>query len=146
MRASARAAVCGLAIGLLTAAGCGNSTGQATGKVTWKGVPVEGAELTFAPVAAPEATIHGASGPDGVYHLNYLKDGGLPAGNYRVTVTAYTLRSGKPLPGGEEGSALRGDEGKVVKHTYAFERAVVAGANTHDFELNEGQKVGDDSD
>ena len=138
-----RALACGLLVGLLSAAGCGSSTGQATGKVTWKGVPVDGAELTFAPVADPAATVHGTSGPDGAYHLNYIKDGGMPPGKYAVKVAVYTLRNGKPLPGGEEGATLRGDEGKVVKHTFTFDREVAAGANPHDFELNEGQKVRD---
>ena len=49
-------------------------------------------------------------------------------GRYKVTVAYYTLRNGKPLPGGEEGAALRGDEEKVVRHVYGFDRDIVAGA------------------
>ena len=138
MCAMARAVACGL---LFAAVGCGGATGQATGKVTRNGKPVSSAEITFASATDPEATVHGASGPDGVYHLSYITGGGIPPGKYKATIAFYTLRNGKPLPDGEEGSALRGDETKVIRHAVEFERDIAAGSNPHDFELNDGKKV-----
>jgi len=137
MRAMARAVACGL---VFAAVGCGGATGQATGKVTRGGGPVPSAEITFASATDPEATVHGASGPDGVYYLSYISGGGIPPGKYKVTVAYYTLRNGKPLPDGEEGAALRGDETKVVRHAVEFERDIAAGSNPRDFELNDGKK------
>lgn len=142
MRALARAAACGVFVaGLLAVVGCGGATGQATGKVTRDGKPVPDAEITFTSVTDSQATVHGASGPDGVYYLSYITDGGIPPGKYKVTVAFYTLRNGKPLPGGEEGAALRGDEEKVTRHSFEFDRNIAAGGNPHDFELTEGRKV-----
>lgn len=123
------------------AVGCGGATGQATGKVTRNGVPVTAAEIAFTSTTDPEATVHGATGPGGVYHLSYITNGGLPPGKYKVAVAYYTLRNGKPLPDGEEGSTLRGDETKVIRHAVEFERDIVAGTNPHDFELNDEKKV-----
>src|SRR5690348_2228199 len=120
---------------LLAAAGCGRPAGQPAGKVTWKGQPVAGAELTFEPQAGPEAAAYGASGADGTYHLEFRKGGGLPVGPCKVTITRYTLPNGKPLPEGEEGAALRGNEEKVRRHSVVFDKEITPGANALDFEL-----------
>jgi hypothetical protein len=142
MRALARAAACGVFVtGLLAAVGCGGATGQPTGKVTRNGKPVPDAEITFTSATNSRATVHGSTGPDGVYHLSYIRDGGLPPGKYTVTVAFYTLRNGKPLPDGEEGAALRGDDEKVIRHAVEYDRDIAAGGNPHDFELTEGRKV-----
>lgn len=120
-------------------AGCGAPLGQATGKVTWKGTPAARADVVFTPEADPDAAVFGVSGPDGTYHLDYARKRGVLAGKCKVTITWFTLRDGKPLPDGEAGAALRGDDEKVLRHVYEFDKAVAAGPNPIDFELAEGR-------
>lgn len=124
---------------LLAAAGCGGTTGQPAGKVTWNHQPVSGAEIAFEPEAGPESAAFGSSGEDGTYRLEFRKGTGLPTGRCKVTITRYTLPNGKPLPEGEEGAALRGDEDKVRRHTVVFDKEIAAGPNALDFELTEGK-------
>jgi hypothetical protein len=127
------------AVVLLAAVGCGQPAGQPAGKVTWKGQPVAGAELAFEPESGPEAAAYGTSGQDGTYSLEFRKGGGLPAGPCKVTITRYTLPNGKPLPEGEEGAALRGDEERVRRHKVVFDKAITPGPNALDFELTKGK-------
>ena len=93
-----------LAAALLTApgviAGCGSGSGAAdsypaNGVVTLDGQPVEGAIVTFAPTS-PEAGVGGAQAStdsSGRFEMSHLRDNGqttvagLPAGEYRVTIT-----------------------------------------------------------
>jgi hypothetical protein len=138
-----RSAACALCAALVLAAGCGRPVAQSTGKVTLKGAQVPGAEVAFESPSAPEDAAYGTSGNDGTYTLSYRKDNGLPPGKYRVTVTRYTLPNGKPLPPGEEGATLRGDETKVVRHAVVFDKDLAAGANGIDLELSEGRKSKD---
>lgn len=126
----------GVLLGLLV--GCGSSC-KPSGKVTLRGEPIAGAELIFRPVATPDAPIIGLSGSDGAYRLDYAGKSGVPTGKCRVVVTHYTLPNGKPLPGGEEGAALKSGDKKVVRTVYSFERDLAAGASTQDFELSEGK-------
>lgn len=123
------------------AVGCGASLGQATGKVTWKGTAAARADVVFAPEADPDAAVYGVTVADGSYHLDYARKRGILAGKCKVTVTWFTLRDGKPLPDGEAGAALRGDDAKVVRHVYQFEKDVAAGLNAFNFELTEGRPV-----
>lgn len=139
-RLSRAAAGAACAAALLLAAGCGGSLGTPGGKVTLGGNPVADASLTFLPAANPDAVASGVTGPDGTYRLDYGTKRGLAPGKCTVRVTVYTLKSGKPLPGGEQGAALKGDDTKTVQHTYVFETDVPAGASTLDFELNQGKK------
>jgi hypothetical protein len=137
----ARFMACGLLLAALTAAaGCRGSSAQATGKVTLNGQPVPDAEVVFRTDARPDAAVFGKSGADGSYYLNYPTPDALPAGKYKVTVTRYSLKNGKPLPPGEEGEALRADEEKVLRHDYVFDKEVVAGQNRIDLELKEARK------
>jgi hypothetical protein len=126
------------------AAGCGRPLGQATGTITFQGAPVAGAEIAFESTTSDD-TAYGVSLEGGAYALDYRTRTGLPAGAYKVTVTRYTLRNGKPLPGGEEGAALKGDEGRVIRRSYVFEIELAAGPNPHDFELSRGTEVREDS-
>jgi hypothetical protein len=130
------------AAALVLACGCGDPTGRPAGKVTLGGQPVVGAELRFEPSANKDAPVTGLSGEGGVYVLDFGKKGGVPVGPCVVTITYYTLPNGKPLPGGEQGSALRSDPEKVARHEYVFEKEVVKGDSAMDFELSVGRKTG----
>jgi hypothetical protein len=107
--------------------------------VTLSGKALPEAELSFAREGDPETTVHGRSGPDGRFYLNYPLGNGTPPGKYRIVVTRYTLPNGKPLPGGEEGEALRSDEARVRRWMVRFDRELGAGSNTLDLEWNQGQ-------
>ena len=54
------------------------------------------------------------------------------------------MPNGKPLPGGEEGAALKNGDKKVVRTVYSFERDLAAGASTGDFELSEDKPGADE--
>ncbi len=143
MAMPARSWACGLlVVGMLVVVGCGGATGRPVGKVTWKGSPVAQAELRVVPASDPDRAVFGVSGPDGAYHLDFGRLGGVPAGACKVTITRYTLPNGKALPEGEQGAALRGDADKVVRHFYEFDRDVPAGGTTINFELSEGRPIG----
>jgi hypothetical protein len=122
----------------LSLSGCTGSTARVTGNLTLGGEPLADAELTFA-LAGTTQTVHGKSGPDGRYWLNYPQGNGMPSGKYRVVVTRYTLPDGKPVPSGEEGVALRGDEERVRKWSVQFEHEIKAGENQLDLEWTLGQ-------
>ncbi len=119
--------------------GCGAPVGQVKGHVTLKKQPMPGAELAFHSVAKAEDQFFGGAGADGVYHVSYRGNRGLPVGDYQVTVSWYTLPNGKPLPPGEDGQAIKNADG-AVKHSAEFQKQVSSGANVIDFELTEGKK------
>lgn len=123
----------------LLAVGCGGAVAQPTGRVTLKGEPLAGAELTFLPAADPNAVATGVTDADGRYRLDYGTKRGVAVGKATVRIVRYTLLNGKPLPPGEQGTALKGDDTKSVRHTYTFEKDVAAGGAI-DFELSEGKK------
>lgn len=125
-----RSAFCFLAILLAcSTVGCGksglNGTYRATGKVTYKGQPIEGATVVFSPVAQDGRAASAMTDAQGVFSLTTLEanDGALP-GQYKVfiskTTTAgkanmtpdearMTLSSGRP-------TVLPRDEGLPVKY------------------------------
>jgi hypothetical protein len=126
----------------LFTSGCGGEpTGQVTGRVTLQGQPLHGAAMVFVSTTNPDHVFTGASARDGTYQVSYRIGDGLPAGNYKVTITIYTLPSGLPFPPGERADVLK-DEGKLVEASYVFEKDIAAGANTIDFEVSQGQKAG----
>ncbi len=135
-RLSRVALLCVLAL----VAGCGGALATPSGKVTLNGEPVADVSLTFLPAANPDAVASGVTGADGLYRLDFGTKRGLATGKCTVRITRYTLKNGKPLPGGEQGTALKNDDKKSVRITYVFEKDVTAGDATLDFELNEGKK------
>lgn len=128
-----------VAVVLLSLTGCGTPTARATGTVTRAGKTLEGVEITFERDGSPEYSVHGKVGPGGRFYLNYPSVQGMPLGRYRIILTRYTLPNGKPLPGGEEGEALRAEESRVQKSMVRFEKDLSAGNNTLDLEWNEGR-------
>jgi hypothetical protein len=104
------------AVGLV---GCGEAAKPweivvpASGKITFEGKPVDGAELTLTPVAADvPATVRPSakSGADGSFTLGtYGTDDGAPAGEYKVSAVWFKLvNSG--------GSMVRGDNALPAKY------------------------------
>jgi len=120
--------------------GCGPPRATVTGTITWEGQAVPQADLLFED-ATGKVTISGRSDDQGNYFLNYLDRRGMPAGNYQVTITHYTLPKRKPLPKGEEGEALRSDGRKLEQHRFRFDVQVQSGSNTIHFALEKGQRL-----
>lgn len=124
----------------LVVCGCtGASTGQVGGKVTYQGLPANGAEMQFISTTDPDHVFFGMSAADGEFQVSYRTFDGLPVGRYKVLITIYTLPSGVPFPPGEKADTLK-TEGKLVQNTYEFERDIHPGQNTMDFEITQGQK------
>lgn len=89
-------------------AGCGSGSGAAdsypaSGVVTLNGQPVEGAIVTFTPASAEPGVGGGQASTDasGRFEMSHLRDNGqttvagLPAGEYRVTVTKIVAPAGE---------------------------------------------------
>ena len=89
-------------VGLLCA-GCGKGApglAPVRGTVYYKGVPIRGGALVFAPDTErgnSGALAHGEIGSDGAYTLRTDKADGAPPGWHRVTITA-TPGAGAVLP------------------------------------------------
>lgn len=85
------AGLCLVALGTLVACkqqGTLSDTIPVSGKVTFKGQPVGGAIVSFAPKSQGGRAASGQTDASGVYKLTTLKAGdGALAGNYAVTVT-----------------------------------------------------------
>jgi len=75
----------------LVAAGCGSGSGSVSGKVTYKGAPVTGGNLTFIPPAGL-ATISVPINEDGTYSAAKV-----PAATVKICVETESI---KPKPGG----------------------------------------------
>ncbi|MFQ3650488.1 MAG: carboxypeptidase-like regulatory domain-containing protein [Gemmataceae bacterium] len=128
----------GMFLGWVASGGCSPPSARVWGTVTLNGQPVEAAELSFL-LEGSNQTVHGKSGADGRFWLDYPSGSGMPAGKYRILVSRYTLPNGKPLPSGEKGEALRANEERVRKWTVRYEKELPAGNNTLDLEWNQGQ-------
>lgn len=119
-------------------AGCGASTGQVSGKVTFKSQPVSRGNLVLKSSAQPDLEFFGMVREDGSYQISYRTYNGLPVGKYTVTISRHVLPGGKDLPAGEKGQVLI-DAGKTIQQAFTFEKNIVAGNNGIDFELSEGK-------
>jgi len=78
----------------LVAAGCGTSTGTVSGKVTYKGNPVTGGNITFIPPPG-HATVSVPINEDGTYTAEKV-----PTVNMKVCVETDSLRPNKGGGGG----------------------------------------------
>jgi len=77
--------------------GCGSSGGLekvvVSGKVTYKGQPVENGDIFFYPMEGTRGPMSGASIKDG--HYIAKAKGGVPVGEHLVRISAYRLNTGK---------------------------------------------------
>jgi hypothetical protein len=96
-----------LALGL-TIVGCGErvEVGTLSGKVTYKGKPLEFGSVMLQPVAGGPVA-RGTIQPDGTFTVNTGGKDGAPLGNNKVRVTCYSGQ--KPGAGGGIGEASIGD-------------------------------------
>jgi hypothetical protein len=80
---------------------CGPSadikTVPATGMVTYKGKPVEGATISFIP-DGPQRAATAISGPNGKYELTTLDQTGAMPGNYTVLVRKLDIPAASTAP------------------------------------------------
>lgn len=99
--------------------GCGskrNQGGVVSGKVTYKGQPVNGATLRFYPVPGPGPDFSIPAGQDGTF-----RSSGLPAGEYKIVVEPNQV----PPGGGREMPAIpKGmDPAKAEEMKQKFQQA-----------------------
>lgn len=126
---------------VLLVCGCGSEPlASLTCRVTREGQPQPHAEVLISGSGDAPASILGVSMQDGTCVFDLGGRRGLPPGEYRITVTHYERADGGPVPGGEEGQALKA-EGKLVKKQLLFLRTLAAGANSLDLKLEEGQEI-----
>ncbi len=100
-----------LALGLCSSwLGCGGSAKLAavSGRVTYKGKPVEKADVSFTPVDGASRAATGLTDSDGRFTLGTFGAGdGALIGSYRVSIVAVgPSRKAKP---GETGAGISGD-------------------------------------
>jgi hypothetical protein len=129
-----------ISVGSLFLPGCGATTGKVEGEIQLDGQPVPEAEIVFQSVQDDKEKFLGRSIESGKYQVDYRTKTGLAVGKYKVTITRWIRLDGKPLPGGEEGEVLRNSD-KAKKYLVEFEKEIVAGLNTLDFELKQGQSI-----
>lgn len=114
---------CLLGLLLFAISGCGPKTARLTGKVTLGGQPVPNAEIEIAPVGDQSKNYRGLSLANGDYQIDYGPAGGLPLGEYRVTVSVYVTKAGALLPEGEAGAVLK-NSGQAVARPYELSLVV----------------------
>jgi hypothetical protein len=106
----------------VVAAGCGNSnadrpeTYPVSGVVTYKGLPVPDAQVTFSPEGQGQAAF-GRTDTEGKYSLTTYESGdGAVAGRYKVAVTKFDAPEQPAAPtGGEYVPPAAGKYQKVAK-------------------------------
>jgi hypothetical protein len=142
------------ALGLVAFSGCGDDTGLSkryavSGKVTYKGAPVEKGTISFIPASAEGRPASGQI-ENGSYTLTTLSpnDGAIPA-KYKVTVMAQEIdttemkeiaKGGQFHHDGAFAKAVKGAKSLVpskyaLAETSGLEREVKAQSNSFDFEL-----------
>lgn len=125
-------AVTTVALFLLVPAGCGSSgppLGTVKGKVTLNGEPLEFASVRFQPTAAGGKPSSGYTDAEGNYELRFTKDrNGAMVGTHKVRISTFAQSNDGKAPIPERVPQEYNDQ-------TTLEREVVAGDNTHDFEL-----------
>ena len=134
--------------------GCGGPAGErtfpVTGIVTQGGTPIQGAVVSFHPTTGEGRSATGTTDASGRYLLtSFAKDDGALPGRYGVTVAKYDQPEGAAAgPGGtdmeqdyEEDASYTPPSQNILPEKFAnvgssgFQVEVVAGENTHNFEL-----------
>ena len=122
-----------LALFLCLIAGCEKRV-AVSGKVVENGQPVAAAELRWAHATKPDVFVSGVTGADGAYILDAGGRKDIPVGKYQVTVTWWRTKDGRPLPSGEEGTALKGTD-KARQFTATVEVEVTAASSALDVDV-----------
>jgi len=66
----------------------------------------------------------------------------LPPGLWKIRVTHFTQRDGRPLPSGEGGQVLR-ESNRVIARTYLFDQELAGGKNVLELKLEAAAGVSD---
>lgn len=142
LRGTAKAGLGALVVlGLILAAGCGKRV-NVTGKVLENGKPIAQAELRLASESDATLFVSGISDQNGVYMLDTAGKRGIPPGRYKVSITWWRLRDGKPLPEGEAGSALRGTS-KVRSFSAELSTEIKADSSSVDLDVTGKVQAGE---
>lgn len=99
-----RLGLAGLVV-LVVASGCTKRV-AVSGRVVDNNRPVAWAELRWID-ESEKVFVSGVSNQDGVYRLDAAGRSEIPVGKYKVTVTWWRTPNGKPLPAGEERTAIK---------------------------------------
>ncbi|MSR52548.1 MAG: hypothetical protein EXS09_04580 [Gemmataceae bacterium] len=135
----------GIALCLTTLLVAGCETRVAiTGKVLNAGQPLPKAELRWVSESDSSLFVGGATDASG----NIIVDAGgksaIPVGNYKVTVVWWRLANGKPLPDGEEGTAIKGKPGAAKQFSATLDVEITKGTTQVDLDVTgKGTVVGD---
>lgn len=108
--------------------------------VSLEGRPLEDAEVRFEQTGGKRVTIQAVSRADGSCYIDLGARKGIPAGDYKITVTRYELPDGRPLPAGEEGQMAKAD-GKARPTKCEFQKSLSQGRNTLRLKLEEGTPI-----
>jgi hypothetical protein len=100
----------GVLVGL---GGCNDGVTQSetaipvTGTITLDGKPLEGASVTFIPLAADQGQGGvGSTDAAGKYEVTHFRTGkGLEPGEYRVAISKLVMQDGSPIPAGTSSAA-----------------------------------------
>ncbi len=87
----------GSLIGLVMVAGCGPSISTVTGNVTLDGKPAANVIVAFTPDGGGTSAA-GTTDASGNYQLSSILGAGVPAGNYKVTITTQKDAEGDEYP------------------------------------------------
>lgn len=132
-----RSPIPGMAILIAFVAGCekdGMNPIDVSGKVTWKGEPVDGGKIRFFPIPATAGPVTGSHIVKGQYAA--VGHGAVPPGNYRVEITwIHEL----PIPAGADDAATPTEEAIPAKYNTESELTLEVPPNaktlTHNFDL-----------
>jgi hypothetical protein len=133
-----------VALGVLIFTGCGGAyDSTASGVVTLDGKPIPRGTVSFHPVAGGPAA-YAMIQEDGSYTIQTGRAGGLPAGDYQVSVTAnenstvaQTSKGGPPPPGKSITPAWY-----RMRETSGLQFTVKPGSNTLNLELKSQPPAG----
>lgn len=110
-------------------AGCGGGWGTTSGTVTLDGTPLKEGAIAFHP-SGDGPTSYGTV-TDGAFTISTGQKDGLPAGKYRVTVSASTI----PKEGTNEQSKLLTPAKYSKADSTDLEADVKSGSNSFKFEM-----------
>ncbi len=122
-------------------AGCGSSTGDVSGRVRFRAVPMPGGQVTFTSQDKPGASVYSWIGEDGSYLIH-----GCPTGPVKITILPLDRNRGAKGFGNPSGfiAASKSDQRRKLPaiplrytdpNTTNLEYSVMTGAQQHNIEL-----------